>query len=42
MKKQLILLGVTVLLFACSSPLDMKFNGETSEEVIETLKDEID
>ena len=42
MKKQLLLLGVTVLLFACSSPLDMKFNGETSEEVIETLKDEID
>lgn len=42
MKKQLLLLGVTVLLFACSSPLDMKFNGETSEEVIETLKGEID
>ncbi len=37
MKKQILLIGVAVLLLSCSSPLDKKFNKDTAEEA-ETIK----
>lgn len=42
MKKQLLLIVTTVLLFSCSSPLDKKFNEETAKEDIEAIKSKID
>lgn len=42
MKKQLLLIGMAVLMFSCSSPLDKKFNEETAKEDIEAIKGKID
>ena len=40
--KQLLLIGITAILFSCSSPMDKKFNEETAEEDIEAIKGKID
>ena len=40
--KQLLLIGITAILFSCSSPMDKKFNKETAEEDIEAIKGKID
>ncbi|MGW1454528.1 hypothetical protein ACWBC2_06000 [Salegentibacter agarivorans] len=42
MTKKLVLIGMSILLFACNSPLDKKFNEETAKEDIEEVKEEID
>jgi len=42
MKKQLLFVGIVAFLFSCSSPLDRKFNKDTSEEDYEAIKSEID
>jgi hypothetical protein len=42
MTKKLLLIGMSILLFACNSPLDKKFNEETAKEDIEEVKEEID
>jgi hypothetical protein len=42
MKKQLLLFGIAVLFFSCSSPLDKKFNEETAKEDIESIKSKLD
>jgi hypothetical protein len=42
MKKQLLLIGIAVFLFSCSSPMDKKFNEETTQADIEAIKGEID
>jgi len=42
MKKQLLLIGLAALLFSCSSPLDKKFNADTSMEDIQAIKGKID
>jgi hypothetical protein len=40
--KQLLLIGITAILFSCSSPMDKKFNEETAKEDIEAIKGKID
>lgn len=42
MKKQILLLGFTLLLFSCSSPLNKKFNKNTAKEDIEAIKSKLD
>ncbi|MGM0636563.1 MAG: hypothetical protein ACQESK_10900 [Bacteroidota bacterium] len=43
MKKQLVCIGLTIgLLFACSSPLEKKYNEETAKEDIQAIQSELD
>ena len=42
MKKHLLLIGITLFLFSCSSPLEKKFNEETAKEDIKAIKSKID
>jgi hypothetical protein len=41
-KKQLLLIGISAILFSCSSPMDKKFNEKTAKDDIEALKSKID
>lgn len=42
MKKQLLLIGVIIMFFSCSSPLDKKFSEETAKNDITAIKTKID
>jgi len=41
-KRQLIAIGISFMLFSCSSPMDKKFNEETAKEDIEAIKSKLD
>ena len=41
MKKQFLIIGLAIMLFSCSSPLDKKFNRETLEADLEAIKEKI-
>ncbi|WP_298347758.1 hypothetical protein [uncultured Dokdonia sp.] len=42
MTRKLLLFGMTILFFACNSPLEKKFNEETAKEDLKEVKEEID
>ncbi len=42
MIKKLFVIGISIFLFSCSSPMDKKFNEETAKEDIQAIKTKID
>ena len=42
MTKKIVIIGVSIFLFSCSSPLDKKFSEETAKEDIEAIKSKLD
>ena len=42
MKKQLLLIGITALLFSCTSPMEKKFNKETVKEDMKAVRKQLD
>jgi len=42
MMKKLFVIGISIFLFSCSSPMDKKFNEETVKEDIQAIKTKID